>query len=884
VNKNLLLKLPLCNKGLTLVEIMIAVAVISVGILGAIGAFNGISKSLQYSKARTLAANLAQEKMQIVMQKSYYDILVTTAAALDTDFTPNIPYDQSRFPPEQLLEGSISFTRLTYVQVVQENAGNIQVLSPTTPDTGMRQITVTVVWQQGSDKKFHSLRNVINNPNTVMASSIIAGKVKDSVTTIGIPGALVNAAENVGWRNNADASGNYSINLSPGNFTLIASAQGYFSRRVAVTAAPNSTASQDFSLTRVSTGTIQGNAWMNNHLVISQIVASTGTTNDIEYVELYNPTTSFIYIGNNANNGDGGNPLPAYVPILWGNNNGQYQARHLYYVNFNAPSKGFYLISNTGNADPATACANFTASGIVITPDACWRHVPYNAAGGDHAIECGGSCPNTVLDSGGLTIVQAAGVDSSYNLTASWASYIVDSIGWNQKSAGGNAAPSNAVRGTALTPASNNGLQPGEQFVRTSQPGSLSAGVGRAYNSNNNANDFSDFTSFTYRPYTTANIYGPLAGTPAAGALVFVNDGLSSASTATFTGSPPTAQFTVPGVATGTWNVFITSGAFSTEIDTVTVTSLTTTSIPNAATSPPWPANGAYSSFLSSNTLVGMISGHVTDVNGSVISPSIVVGVGGNNATVDPAGNYSIRLSTGTYNVVANPGNANANFGTQTQPNITINRGAVTANVNFTLAQGGKVSGWVTRDGTNPLPGVSVVAQDANGTTWDTEVSGANGTFTLINLTTGTYTVKPILDTKEQSAPPSTSALVTMGTTVSAGTFTVAGAMGTVTGNMTTSGQPINTGVLIIISTTTLLGPTPPALNAGGLTGSAYYVDSSKEDGSYSIDVRGSTTTTYNINAFYMTLNNQTPVISSQTITNVSVTAGQTTSGENFSW
>ena len=40
----------------------------------------------------------------------------------------------------------MSFTRYTNIQVVQENSGVIQVLPPTTPDTGMRQISETVVW------------------------------------------------------------------------------------------------------------------------------------------------------------------------------------------------------------------------------------------------------------------------------------------------------------------------------------------------------------------------------------------------------------------------------------------------------------------------------------------------------------------------------------------------------------------------------------------------------------------------------------------------------------------------------------------------------------------------------------------------------------------
>ena len=135
------------NSGLTLMELMIAVALVGIGILASVSAFNGISQAIQSSKAGTLAANIAQEKMQIIMQKFYYEVLVTTAPAYRTDFTPNIPYDPTYFYPETLVEGGMTFTRLTYVQVVQEVCSpcTISVLPPLTPDTGMRQITVTVI-------------------------------------------------------------------------------------------------------------------------------------------------------------------------------------------------------------------------------------------------------------------------------------------------------------------------------------------------------------------------------------------------------------------------------------------------------------------------------------------------------------------------------------------------------------------------------------------------------------------------------------------------------------------------------------------------------------------------------------------------------------------
>src|SRR5262249_38940232 len=105
---------------------------------------------------------------------------------------------------------------------------------------------------------------------------------------------------------------------------------------------------------------------------------------------------------------------------------------------------------------------------------------------------------------------------------------------------------------------------------------------------------------------------------------------------------------------------------------------------------------------------------------------------------------------------------------------------------------------------------------------------------------------------------------------------------GTVTGSVTSSGQAIQTGVLVVISTAAIT--TPPTISSGTLTGAAYYTGSSQENGTYSVEVRGSTTSVYNVAGYYMHLSGQTPIISTKTISNVTVTAGQTTSGKNLAW
>ena len=177
------------------------------------------------------------------------------------------------------------------------------------------------------------------------------------------------------------------------------------------------------------------------------------------------------------------------------------------------------------------------------------------------------------------------------------------------------------------------------------------------------------------------------------------------------------------------------------------------------------------------------------------------------------------------------------------------------------------------------------MALDSNDQAQDTELSGANGSFHADQphdrqLHRGACAGsqrnrKPWQYHRECPAGWSTS--------VSVGTFTVIGAMGTVTGTVKSGGSSIQTGVLVVIATGSIPSP-PPTLNAAALTAQAYYADSSREDGTYSVDVRGSTSTQYNATAYYMRLSNNTPIISSASVSNIAVTAGVQTGNVNFSW
>ncbi|MBI4655542.1 MAG: carboxypeptidase regulatory-like domain-containing protein [Elusimicrobia bacterium] len=814
------------RSGLTLVELMIVSAIISIGLLGIVGSFKYFNWGIQAAKGKSLANNLAQEKIEVLKNKSYYRILVTSATAEDTNFSPSITYDTHPNGTETLNVGGMEFKRMVYIRKISENAsGDISYYDWDAPDTGMKEILVYVIWRENNTWKKVELRNLRDNPNRTNVSATFAGNVEEEGTSINLSSVTVRCQENPSRYDETDASGDYSFYIEPGSYTLRASKTGYFANTSTsvLSISANQTLGQNFTLRKMSTGTIIGSVFLRDHLVISQVVGSSVNADDFyqEWVEVFNPTTWTWTMATGLNSGVIGlvyqlrnQPSPSIIDVD--------------YLTLTLEPQHYYLFANTNT---------ITAVGVTRDADAVYDPT---MAGYPNIIKI-----NT--DSGN----DAAGVGLGWYATMTG----MDAVGWKT----GGQSPE-MKEGTPIQ--QDTGLQNDESYTRRYNPGAGASGFGRAYDSNDNNTDFLVRLPIYYQPHNSSDIETVRSGTPASGTVVFADDGLSTPVIADSSGN-----FTLTNVATGYWTVYASSSVCFSSAGIFGGTS-----------------NGFSASadnlFLTSATVYGYISGRVTNALNNPLSGIVIYG-GGLQTTTDGVGGYLLSVLPDTITVIANYLTANPAYVETSSMNVVVNLGQITKNVDLILVQGGNIRGWVTTTtGVDPLPNIPITASKS-GTALGAGISGSDGYFSILNLSTGTYAVATQLEAGESAVPSSFTAVISAGSNLFVGTFTVSGAMGYISGTVTSAGTPITTGILLYATTTTITG-NPPAIDSALRSGSnIYYGISSDAEGNFTLPVRGGYT--YNLYGWHTTWSGETPYTAPKSTTSITVPAGQTVN-RSLSW
>ncbi len=862
---------PVSRAGVTLVELVVAGALITVVALAVLGPFRWLAISTQSSKSRTLANNLAQEQIEIIKNKSYYSLLVTTSTFNDTRFSPALSYDDSGYPVDTLVEGGISFSRATRVDFAFQDGPNITAVPWTNDDTGLKQITVYVIWRQNNVWSYLTLQNLMSNVSTSQLNARITGTVTQFGTGTNIAGALVRAVENANYYGTTNASGVYTFSVVSGSYTLTCSSTPYFSQTTSslLSVASGGTGNQHFALTAMASAPVTTDVYLLNDIVISQVVTSTGPAGDQEYIELYNPTSSEIPTGSGAC--CSGSYFADYKMDFWFYDKNDYQTyTFLTYVTTYIPAGGFYLIANNPTVN---------AGGVTRTADAY-----YGVPGVSHKNGSSGydfQAPSHMLQphqEGGLYLRRNPG---------SW--YVADSVGWMDAGLlpdtgtceGGAAGCVNLV----------DGIHAGEQLIRFSTPGAVVSALAPAYDSDYNSRDFTLLSPMTVAPSIAGITKTAVAGYPASGSWVNYNDSLSqggTCSTVLIGGLYPVCRYTTY-VATGTWtgiaySLGSASSNFFKQFDNVVV-GASGVSIPNAATVPSWPAADQSATLLRDTTNYAFIAGYVYNVFGVPLAGKAVSGSGGAATTTSASGRYFLSLEAGAVQLTANPNSADPTYSAETL-NVTGTAGALLDSQNFNLNQAGVIRGHFKTSSGIPLPNRSAVALSGVDTAGQGS-SDTSGDFYLRNLSTGTYVVQPALDPMESVSPSSaTVTIATPGTTVFVASFTVTNGLAQIVGRVTSGGTPITTGVFILASTTTLSGgATTPAPSMSGSTGCApcYYETSSDATGDYVLSLRSSATA-YKLYGWHTTFSGTTPTTTRSSAYTVSVTTGSATVTQDIAW
>ncbi|MFH1282109.1 MAG: carboxypeptidase regulatory-like domain-containing protein [bacterium] len=793
--------------GISLPELMVAVLIISVGLTAFLASFAGITRSILLSKSKTIASNLAQEKMESLKQQSYYRLLVTISSTNDSNFNPVIEYDTAYYPEENITIADQVFIRRVYISKVRESSGDLEELSWSEADSGLKLVKVYVVWNLMNKWRKFEISNLRENPDRVSLNATVDGEVESGGSDL--ENASVRIVQNTSYNDTTDAGGDYSFSLEPGTFTVRASKTGYFMHDEEITIESDETQTVDFDLVAMASGSVSGVVWLKDHIVISQVVGSSITVDGFaqEYVELFNPTISQFEVAKDA--------TTPYLDLIYQKQATSKDVILLNYSTLSIPVSGYYLIANTTTVHVA---------GVQVTADAVYD-------------------PAQALDT--IKTPQDGGI----GIAPAGTSDYIDQVAWQY-----NGVNVSSIReGTPINQWA--GFEENEQYIRKAWQSGTNSSKGRCYDSNNNNLDFFTLKPIIYEPRNSTTIQDILTGTPALGALVFVDDGLSSSAQAYAVGSPPNAEFMVQSVATGTWNVLISSGINFVQISTVAVSASADTSL------------GLI--YFSTTATEGYVSGTVKDTSSTPLADIVVEGVG-DSETTNSDGRYCLRLSEGLRDITANPNNQNSDYVSQTVADVAITAGNLVSGIDFQLNSGGSLTGFTSTNGVDPLPDIPVTAKQGS-TPVGEAISDVSGIFTIVDLPVGSYTVEPFIESQESCSPETESATVVGGNTVFVTTFTISNAYGTIAGSVTNGGEPIKTGVLIIITTTTVGGTLPPTMDATARAGAAYYCVSSNSSGEYSASLPGGFN--YNVYGWYTTFEGETPDFTKQT-GSISLSAG----------
>ena len=120
------------DSGVTLIEILIAVTILAIGLLGVAGLQVTAIKGNSHGNTISQATAIAEEQVETIR---------------------NMDYSEVTFDPNPLIENNIDGTIYTRTTEVEDN----------TPLTDLKRVTVTVSWSAGNKSRQVQLRTIVAN-------------------------------------------------------------------------------------------------------------------------------------------------------------------------------------------------------------------------------------------------------------------------------------------------------------------------------------------------------------------------------------------------------------------------------------------------------------------------------------------------------------------------------------------------------------------------------------------------------------------------------------------------------------------------------------------------------------------------------------------------
>ena len=274
---------------------------------------------------------------------------------------------------------------------------------------------------------------------------------------------------------------------------------------------------------------------------------------------------------------------------------------------------------------------------------------------------------------------------------------------------------------------------------------------------------------------------------------------------------------------------------------------------------------------LSTSSVGGFVKGVITDSNNALLN-GITVQIGGTPKVTGANGQYFTSISSGAVTIVVNPNNGVGAY-MQVIQTVTITQGAITTQ-DFTLPLGGRITGYVTT-GTTPLSNQPITATSGSGGQAGAATTDASGNFSIRNLSTGTYTIFPVLETGQDANPNTFVPILSSTGTLFIGTFTVTGALGSIDGTITDASGLVTTGALLVASTSTISSTLPLIAGSSAQALIPIYMASSKADGTFSVPVRGGAT--YYLSAFVPVINGASVTVTTKTYSGIIVSPSAAT-------